>query len=78
MSAPATRGVARGFVDSFDVEAGFGFVFSDDGTRHFFHCAEIADGSRNISPGTAVAFRLVAGHHGRFEGVALTELPARR
>jgi CspA family cold shock protein len=49
----------RGTVTSFDEAAGLGVVTGDDGVAYPFHCVEIADGSRSIEVGTAVAFRLL-------------------
>lgn len=44
------------------------------GGEHPFHCTAIADGSREIHPGTTVAFVLVPGHGGRFEASTVTKL----
>jgi hypothetical protein len=44
------------------------------GGEHPFHCTAIADGSREIDPGTTVAFVLVPGHGGRFEASTVTKL----
>ena len=57
----------HGSVASFDEHAGFGTVLGDDGRELFFHCTAIADGTRTIEVGTTVAFRVVAGHGGRWE-----------
>ena len=58
-----------GQVRSFDEVAGYGVVVEDrtDGDEWFFHCTRIADGSRRIEEGTAVAFALTPGHLGRWE-----------
>lgn len=61
----------KGRVASFDDAAGFGEVESDQGTRYFFHCTQIADGSRTIEPGTPVDFELRPGHLGRWEATAV-------
>jgi cold shock CspA family protein len=66
-----------GRVVSFDRHAGFGTVRSDDGTELFFHCTAIADGSRTIDLGAEVSFRVVPGHHGRWEATAVEVQPAR-
>lgn len=57
----------RGTVAEFDEHAGFGSVAGDDGRSYFFHCTQIADGSRTIEAGAAVTFDVVPGHLGRWE-----------
>lgn len=47
---------STGTVESFDAHAGLGVVRADDGAAWPFHCVSIADGSRNIAPGTKVRF----------------------
>lgn len=54
-------------VAEFDEQKGFGYVEGDDGRRLFFHCTQIADGTRTIEAGTAVTYEIVAGHLGRYE-----------
>jgi cold shock CspA family protein len=61
-----------GRVVAFDDAAGFGSVEADDGRQYFFHCTQIADGSRTIAPDTPVSFEVVAGHLGRWEATAIT------
>ena len=61
-----------GQVASFDSPRGYGVIAADDGTEVTFHCTAIADGSREIEPGTAVTFDLVASHLGRWEAAAVT------
>jgi cold shock CspA family protein len=46
----------RGTVTEFDDAAGYGHITGVDGRVVFFHCTQIADGSRTIAVGTAVAF----------------------
>ena len=48
-----------GEVVEFDDAAGLGAVEAN-GHRYRLHCIEIADGSRTIDPGQAVAFELLA------------------
>ena len=62
----------QGRVASFDEEKGFGYIDTEDGRRLFFHCTQIADGSRTIQPGTPVTFKVVAGHQGRWEAAAVS------
>lgn len=45
-----------GTVSQFDGQAGLGVILADDGSAYPFHCAEIADGTRTIDVGAAVAF----------------------
>ncbi len=60
-----------GTVTAFDEHRGLGEVEADGGATFLFHCTQIADGSRSIATGTAVAFDVVAGHRGRWEAAAL-------
>ncbi len=68
----------HGVVSAFDRSAGYGTIAehpliagvdSSVGPtgEWFFHCSEIADGSRSMEPITEVTFRLVPGHMGRLE-----------
>lgn len=60
-------GAARtGEVSSFDAQVGLGEVRAADGTVYPFHCIAIADGTRVIEIGSAVAFELLA-KMGRYE-----------
>lgn len=61
----------KGVVATFDAHAGFGTVRGEDGRTHFFHCTEIADGTRTIAEGTRVVFQLTAGHRGQWEASRL-------
>ena len=62
----------RGTVVDFDEHAGFGTIAveaeapSPQGA-YFFHCTQIADGSRTIAVGTTVRFEVAAGLPGRWE-----------
>jgi cold shock CspA family protein len=65
-----------GVVAEFDQHAGYGTVRADgSGEELFFHCTAIADGSRTIDLDTAVTFRVVPGHNGRWEAAEVTPLP---
>lgn len=66
----------HGTVRTFDDPAGIGTVADEHGTAYFFHCTQIADGSRTIAEGTPVTFTIVAGHQGRYEAAAITALTA--
>ena len=56
-----------GTVAEFDEAKGDGAVRTDDGRDLFFHCTQIADGTRTIDVGAAIEFEVVPGHNGRWE-----------
>jgi cold shock CspA family protein len=59
-------------VVDFDEAKGYGAVEdAATGTRYFFHCTQIADGSRSISSGADVEFEVAAGRQGHWEAVGL-------
>jgi cold shock CspA family protein len=62
----------EGTVESFDVDQGWGYVVAADGTRYFFHCTAVADGSRTIEPATPVSFDIQPGHRGQWEARQIT------
>ena len=64
-----------GTVTDFDDAAGLGTVTADDGTAYSFQCTQIADGTRTIAVGTAVAFEVRPWHRGRYEATAITRRP---
>jgi len=47
---------ARGLVIEFDAHIGLGRIRTEDGDTLLFHCAEIADGSRQIDIDQPVTF----------------------
>jgi len=59
--------LVTGTVASFDDARGVGTVADDGGGELFFHCSEIADGSRQIEVGRPVSFVVSPGHRGRLE-----------
>jgi cold shock CspA family protein len=63
-----------GEVETFDKEIGLGEVRSKDGRLFPFHCTEIVDGTRDVSIGAKVAFRVAAGHRGTWEARSLTSM----
>jgi cold shock CspA family protein len=67
-----------GSVVDFDERKGYGTIGDDEGREVFFHCTQIADGTRTIAVGTAVAFDVVPGHLGRWEATAITPTSAAR
>ena len=60
-----------GRVSAFDAHRGYGTIAGDNGDSHFFHCTQIADGSRVIDIGAAVEYEVVAGHGGRWEAACI-------
>jgi len=63
-----------GTVAAFDEAKGYGTLRADDGRDLFFHCTQIADGTRTIPVGVNVEFEVVAGRNGRWEA---TDIRAR-
>ena len=49
----------RGTVTAFDAHVGLGDITMADGSVIMFHCAEIADGSRQIDIGSEVECEIV-------------------
>lgn len=72
-TAPTPAGPTRtGRVEAYDAQRGWGTIAGDDGERIGFHCTQIADGSRSIPVGTAVRYRRVPAHLGRYEAAGVT------
>ena len=67
-----TDPVRTGVVEAFDEARGLGVIAGDDGEQLGFHCVQIADGSRTIPAGSAVRYRRIAGHLGRYEAADIT------
>lgn len=67
--------VLVGAVTRYDADAGLGEVATGDRT-YPFHCTAIADGSRLIEVGRAVAIVIGPGGPGRWEAVAVRPLQA--
>jgi len=61
----------KGTVAEFDEAKGYGTVRAEDGRDLFFHCTQIADGTRTIDKGAAVQFEVVPGHNGRWEATEI-------
>jgi cold shock CspA family protein len=60
-----------GTVADFDEAKGYGTVRADDGRQLFFHCTQIADGTRRIPVGAVVEFEVAAGHNGQWEATVI-------
>ncbi len=72
MTATGTPlGPQRGSVVEFDDPRGLGVVRSVSGIDYPFHCTAIADGTRTVAVGAAVAFAVAPGRQGRWEAVAV-------
>ncbi|MGC2484643.1 MAG: hypothetical protein WA359_00155 [Acidimicrobiales bacterium] len=56
-----------GIVESFDDRRGEGVVRGDHGEHLYFHCVNIADGSRHIDVGARIEATRHVGHLGRDE-----------
>lgn len=67
------RSLETGTVASFDETVGLGEIATADGRRFPFQCIEIADGTRTIDPGVAVAFRVQV-RFGRREAMVVTRV----
>lgn len=64
-----------GVVATWDDDAGYGTVRADDGAEHFFHCTQLADGTRTTSVGVRVTFAVEAGRLGRWEATRVIAIP---
>ena len=63
-----------GVVSTFDERRGDGWLLTDNGESFYFHCVEIADGTRNIAVGTTVEAARLLGHLGVDEAARLRVL----
>jgi len=61
--------VIDGRIETFDSRRGLGEIRGADGALYPFHCTKIADGTREIPVGVAVAFTVAPGPLGRWEAV---------
>ena len=64
----------RGRIEAFDDHRGDGLVRSDEGEALYFHCVNIADGSRRIAAGAFVSMRRSVGHLGHDEAREIVKL----
>ncbi len=62
-----------GTVVAFDERRGVGTIEAG-GDRHFFHCTQIADGTRAIHVSQAVEFTVVPGRVGDWEAVTIEKI----
>jgi cold shock CspA family protein len=66
------RAQYSGRVAAYDDRRGRGEIEARGGMRFPFHCTAIADGSRTITEGAPVRFRLVIGPLGALEAAAVS------
>ena len=62
-----------GTVLAFDERRGVGTIEAG-ADQHFFHCTQIADGTRAIRVGQTVEFTIVPGRLGRWEAAAIEKI----
>lgn len=65
--------MVRGLVEAFDERRGDGQIRTDEGERLYFHCVNIADGSRRIAPGAIISARRAVGHLGHDEALEIVK-----
>lgn len=63
----------HGTVESFDDARGIGVLRGDRDDQFFFHCVEIADGTRAIDVGVVVRALRCVGRLGHDEATAITK-----
>lgn len=73
MATAPMFGIGRGKVVSFDDFAGWGTLVEADGSERFFHCTQIADGTRTIELGATVTFVLAPVGIGTWEATDLRD-----
>jgi ferredoxin len=64
----------HGIVTEFDDAAGYGHITDTDGRQVFFHCTQIADGTRTIAVGSSVSFGEIA-YLGQYQAADITTVP---
>ena len=64
----------EGVVAAFDEVRGDGFVRDDEGREFYFHCVNIADGTRRIDVGARVRASRVVGLRGRDEAADVVKI----
>lgn len=68
--------IVKGRVVAFDEPRGDGRIGVDSGENFYFHCVNIADGSRSIEVGQMVTAERGVGHLGHDEVVAIEKVLA--
>jgi cold shock CspA family protein len=64
--------VLSGSISTFDDRRGDGVFVTDDGERLYFHCLDIADGTRSIPFGARAHAERAVGHVGRDDARNIT------
>lgn len=67
--------MTTGTVAEWNDAGGYGTIIAD-GVDYFFHCTQLADGTRTTEVGAAVAFEIVPGHLGRWEATNIAKTPS--
>ena len=65
----------QGVVSGWDDRGGYGTITAD-GVDYFFHCSQLADGTRTTEEGTVVDFDVEAGRLGRWEATNIVQHPS--
>jgi ferredoxin len=65
----------HGTVTEFDDAAGYGHITDTEGRHVFFHCTQIADGTRTIAVGASVSFGEIA-YLGKYQAANITLVPS--
>jgi cold shock CspA family protein len=65
--------VFDGRIETFDERRGDGRLLADNGEGFYFHCVNIADGTRTIQAGERVTAERVVGHLGHDEALEITK-----
>ena len=68
--------IIHGRIEVFEELRGDGILESDEGIAFYFHCVNIADGSRSVNLGQRVSARRGVGHLGRDEAFAIEKIGA--
>ena len=63
-----------GVIEAFDDRRGDGALLSDEGERLYFHCVEIANGTRHIDVGVRAYGERHVGNVGRDEVVGVNQI----
>lgn len=59
----------NGAIEGFDDRRGDGFLVSDDGQRFYFHCVNIANGTRTVPNGVRATAQRWVGHLGHDDAI---------
>jgi cold shock CspA family protein len=65
-----------GRIETFDERRGDGLMRTDEGVVLYFHCVNIADGSRSVVVGETVSARRAVGRLGHDEALDIVKVTA--